>query len=122
MGHYAYELKEATTFINEENFDEVLVKIIEEVATDKWKGYGWRDSVLNAVSFEDVAREFGIELIDERDGNYRPFINGVYVSSFFKYLIHIVAPYMSDGEMQVDDEYGVTIIVFENGEAQIYKD
>lgn len=122
MGHYAYELKEATTFINKENFNEVLTKIKEEVGTDKWSGYGWRDAVLNAEIFEDVTKEFGIELIDEGNGDYRPFINNIYVSNFFKYLIHIVAPYMSDGEIQVDDEYGVVTIIFENGEAKIYTD
>lgn len=122
MGHYAYELKEATTFINKENFNEVLEKIKEEVRTDKWSGYGWRDAVLNAETFEDVTREFGIELIDEGDGNYRPFVNGIYVSNFFKYLIDIVAPYMTDGEIQVDDEYSKVTVIFENGKAQILKE
>ena len=117
MGHYAYELKEATTTINKENFNEVLSKIKEEVGTDKWKSYGWRQSVLNAETLEDVAKEFNIKLVDEGEDNYRPYINDVYVSDFFKYLINIVAPYMTDGEIQVDDEYDEVTIIFNDGRA-----
>ena len=120
MGTYAYELKEATTFIKKENFDEVLEKIKAEVETPRWSGYGWRQYVLNAETLEDVAKEFNIQLIDEGDENYRPYINDVYVSNFFKDLIHIVAPYMTDGEIQVDDEYDTVTIAFEDGNEMIY--
>lgn len=115
MGHYAYELKEATTTINKENFNEVLSKIKEEVGTDRWSCYGWRQDVLEAETLEDVAKVFNIQLVDEGDDNYRPYINDVYVSNFFKYLINIVAPYMTDGEIQVDDEYDTVTIKFEDG-------
>ena len=120
MGHYAYELKEATTTINKKNFDEVLTKIKEEVETDRWKSYGWRQSVLEAETLEDVVKEFNIKLVDEGEGNYRPYINDVYVSNFFKYLISIVAPYTTDGEIQVDDEYDGVTIKFEDGKEMIY--
>lgn len=119
MGHYAYELHKATTTMNKENFDEVLVKIKEEVSKDKWKGYGWRDAVLNAETFEEALEEFGILLEYEGNGNYRPVINDVYVSNFFGSLTHIVAPYMTDGEIQVEDDYGVVDIIFEDGKALI---
>ena len=59
MGHYAYEIEKITTFINKEDFNKVLDRIKEEVNKDKWKGYGWRDSVLNAktlVSFLSIIR------------------------------------------------------------------
>lgn len=118
MGHYAYEIEKITTFINKEDFNKVLDRIKEEVNKDKWKGYGWRDSVLNAKTLEDVAKEFGIQLTDEGGGYYRPVINGVYVSNFFTYLIDIVAPFMTYGEIKVDNEYGIVTIVFENGEVQ----
>ena len=120
MGTYAYELKEATTFINKENFEQVLFEIKLEVETSQWAGYGWRDHVLDAKTLEDVAKIFGIQLIDEGDGNYRPVINDVYVSQFFDYLIDIVAPYMSDGEIQVNDGYDVVIIEFKDGKEMLH--
>ena len=122
MGNYAYELKETTTTINKANFDEILAKIKEEVMLHLWWNYGWRENVLKAETLEDVTKEFGIELIDEGNGNYRPYINGIYVSNFFKYLVDIVAPYMTDGEIQVDDEYSKVTVIFENGKAQILKE
>ena len=87
---------------------------------ESWKSYGWRDYVLNAETLEDVAKEFNIKLVDEGEGNYRPYINDVYVSNFFKYLINIVAPYMTDGEIQVDDEYDTVTIEFTDGREMIY--
>ena len=62
MGTYAYELKDATTFINEENFDQVLFEIQLTVGTSQWAGYGWRDCVLNAETLESVAKIFDIEI------------------------------------------------------------
>ena len=122
MGNYAYETDYATTTINKRNFDKVLAKIKEEAATEQWKGFGWRDSVLKAETFEDVAEKiFGIELVDEGGGDYRPYIDGTYVSSFLKNLIDIVAPYMSNGEILIEDDYGEVNIIFENGKVQIYK-
>lgn len=120
MGHYAYELEESTTLINKADFDTVLSKIKKEVNKDKWKGYGWRDSVLNAKTLEDViTKEFGIQLVDEDEGYYRPVINNVYVSNFFSYLIEIVAPFMTDGEIRVDDEYGIKTIEFEDAKVTV---
>ena len=120
MGRYVYELKEATTTINKGNFNEVLTKIKEEVGTSRWSCYGWKQHVLEAETLEDVAKIFNIQLVDEGDGNYRPVINDVYVSDFFKYLINIVAPYMTDGEIQVDDGYDTVTIEFEDGKEMIY--
>ena len=120
MGHYAYEVQEATTLINKECFNEVLNKIKEAVSQDRWRGYGWRNDVLNAQTLERVAREFGIQLTDEGDGYYRPIINAVYVSMFFDELIHTVAPYMTDGEIKVDNEYGIVTFEFENGTVRKY--
>ena len=120
MGHYAYELTEATTFINKKHFDKVLTKIKNEVKQDRWRGYGWRDAVLNTETLEDFAKEFNIQLIDEGNDNYRPYINDVYVSDFFRPLIHIIAPYMTDGEIKVDDEYDTVTIEFDNGTEMIY--
>ena len=120
MGYYAYELHKATTTMNKESFDEVLTKIKEEVGKDKWKGYGWRDSVLNAETFEEALEEFGILLEDEGNGNYRPVINDVYVSNFFESLAYIVAPYMTCGEIEVEHDYGAVTIVFEDGKVNVY--
>lgn len=120
MGHYAYEVQEATTLINKDCFNEVLSKIKEVVSKDKWRGYGWRSDVLNAQTLEDVAREFNIQLTEEGDGYYRPVIDSVYVSIFFDELIHIVTPYMTDGEIKVDNEYGIVTFVFEDGTVRRY--
>jgi len=119
MSHYAYELKEATTFVNEKDFDKILVKIKEEVSAVKWQGYGWRNEVLNASRLEDVVGEFNILLMHEGNGYFRPIINDVYVSNFFSYLIDIVAPYMTDGEIVVNDEYDDVTIAFKDHVAVI---
>lgn len=118
MSHYAYEVKEATTTINKKDFENVLSKIKKEVATDKWVHYGWRNNMLNAETLEDVASEFNIQLADEGNGNYRPVINNVYVSNFFPKLIEIVAPFMTDGELVIDNEYNIVTIAFKNGQVQ----
>ena len=121
MGHYAYELKEATSFINKKDFNTVLEKIKEEVKTPKWSCYGWRNSVLKAETLEDFAKEFNIQLVEEENDNYRPEINDVYVSNFFRYLIEIIAPYMTNGEININDEYDDVLIVFENGISNVYR-
>ena len=81
MGNYAYELKEATTFINKEDFNKVLEDIKREVRKEEWRCYGWRNNVLNAKTLEDViVNEFRIKLFDEGDGYYKPIINGINIS------------------------------------------
>ena len=120
MGYYANELREATTFINEESFSKVLTKIKEEVNTDRWKGFGWRDAVLKSETLEEALEEFSLQLEEVEEGNYRPVIHDVYVSFFFDYLIHIVAPYVTNGEIQVEHDYGSETIVFEDGQVQIW--
>lgn len=112
MSFYAYELKEATTYINKKVFSIVLEKIKQEVRKNKWKCYGWRKTVLDADTLEDVAKEFDIQLANEGDGYYRPVIDGTYISDFFDCLIEIVAPYMTEGEIVVNAEYDIVKIKF----------
>ena len=124
MGDYAYEVQEATAFLDMDQF--ILcngIKQVQDVVrTEKWCGYGWRDELLEAKNAYDVAKVFGIQLIDEGVGFYRPVINDVYVSSFFKELINIVAPYMTDGIIKVDDEYNIVTIQFEDGKATVWRE
>lgn len=121
MSHYAYEVQDATTRINRSDF-EVVERIKDAARTEKWCGYGWRNELLDATTIEEVAEIFGIELVDEGEGYYRPFIDEVYVSHFFETMIDIVAPYMTDGVIKVDDEYNIVTIVFENGKANVFRE
>ena len=115
MSHYAYELNESTTYIKKIKYDEILTKIKKEVEKPEWNCFGWRNSVLNAETFEDVMYEFNIQLIDVNDDLARPVIEDVYVSAFFGTLLEIVAPFMTDGTMTIDDEYDQFEIIFKNG-------
>ena len=119
MGYYAEELKEATTLISENSFKELLTKIKETVKNDRWAGYGWRDKVLDAASLDTVLNEFGIKLAYEGDSNYRPVIKSTYMSDFFRELIKLAAPYMADGNIQIDAGYAVLVVIFENGNVEI---
>lgn len=121
MGNYAYELKEATTLINKKDFSKVLEDIKNEVRKKEWKCYGWRDDVLNAETLEDIARIFNIKLTYEGNGFYRPVVNNVYVSYFFKDLIKIVAPYMTDGKIMINDEYDDIVITFCNKQVKVVR-
>ena len=124
MSHYAYEVEEATAFLDMDHF--ILfngVKRIQDAArTERWCGYGWRDELLKAQTADDVARIFGIGLVDEGAGFCRPIIDGIYVSRFFDTLIDIMAPFMTNGFIKVDDEYNIVTIVFEDGKALVYRD
>lgn len=118
MGHYAYETKDATTFIDMSGF-ELVEDIKNAVRMEKWNCYGWRNDVLKAETVEEIANVFNIKLVDEEDGYCRPVIDCVYVSHFFSDLIKIVAPYMTDGVIEVDDEYNIVTITFENGKSKV---
>ena len=124
MSHYAYEVQEATSFLDKENFE--LLGGVEEiknvVRTEKWCGYGWRNSVLEATTADDIARIFSVQLVDEGAGFYRPVIEDAYVSNFFKELINIVAPYMTDGEIKVDEEYNIVTIKYEDGKVNMWRE
>lgn len=119
MGSYAYELQKSTSFINRKHFDDVLENIKKEVKKDNWDGFGWRNDVLSAETLEDVAKTFNIKLVDEDEGYYRPVIYEVYISHFFRKLLHIVAPYMTDGKIVVRAEYKRVIITFANKDVSI---
>ena len=121
MSTYINELTEATTTINKSDFNEVLAKIKYAASADKWTQYGWRNDVLQAKTLIDVMNIFNIELSGDENGNYRPIINNVYLSSFFDDLVHIIAPYMTDGKIIVDDGYFTTIVTFNNHDVQIDK-
>ena len=122
MSHYANELQKVTAFIHEENFDKVLNDIKNTVATKRWLGFGWRENVLNARTLEDFTNEFAIKLVDEGNGYFRPVIKNVYVSTFFEDLIYIIAPYMTNGEIVVDDEYNNVTITFDDGKVRVARE
>lgn len=119
MGRYFNEYTESTTSINKNNFDIVLSKIKTAASSPKWKQYGWRNDILRAESFYDVMKEFGIELSDDGGDNFKPIFRHVYVSDFFKDLLNIVTPYMSDGHIIVDDGYTIMTITFKKHQANI---
>lgn len=114
MSTHISECIEATTTMNKDDFDTVLANIKTAASLPKWKRYGWKDTVLEAKTFNDVMKEFNIGLVDMGNGNYRSVFNHVYVSDFFKDLLNIVTPYMTDGEIIVDDSYTITTITFNN--------
>lgn len=124
MSHYAYEVQEATAYLDGDLASNLnLVEKIKNVArTEKWCGYGWRDRLLEAKSIFEIARIFGIQLVDEGMELYRPVIDGAYVSNFFKELIDLVAPFMTDGEINVDDEYNIVTIQFEDGNVSVWRE
>lgn len=124
MSNYSYEVQEATSFLDMDKF--ILcggVKQIQDAArTEKWCGYGWRNDLFEAKNAYDVAKIFGIELCDEGVGFYRPVIENTYVSNFFETMIEVVAPYMTDGIIKVDDEYNIVTIKFEDGKATVWRE
>ena len=112
MSHYIYDLEDATTTINRKDFNTVLAAIKQEATQPKWTRHGWKDDVLKAEILEKVAWIFDIGLCNVSDGNYRPVFDGTYASDFFKYLLEIVTPYMSNGKIIIADEDGKKSIDF----------
>ena len=123
MSHYANEFREATCYINRADFVEAAAKIRGACQTEEWVGYGWRDDLLDAYDLFDVGNIFNIGFEPVYGNYYRPVIKDVYVSRFFDTMIKVVAPYMTNGIMEIDDEYGTHIIEYLNGELiHTYKD
>ena len=115
MSSYINEIKEATTFIHKDNFKTILHKIKIETAKSKWACYGWRNDILKSKTLRTALSIFGIKLADEGNGYYRPVIKDTYVSDAFEALITITAPYMTEGEIVVDDGmYKITVQITRN--------
>lgn len=119
MSHYANELKEATCYINSNDFEEARIAIQECVRRGDWQCYGWYNVVLKAKTFEDLLGEFDIKLEPVYGNYYRPVICDVYVSMFFPTLISIMEDYMTKGKIVVDDEYNIVTIKFKDGNYDI---
>lgn len=115
MSHYATEIKKATCYIHSSDFETVRKEIQSVVNRDGWSHYGWHDEVLKATTLEEILSEFDIRLVNEYGNYYRPVIEDVYVSNFFDALIQIVANYMTNGKIKVDDEYGIVVVKFKDG-------
>ena len=110
MSSYINEIKEATTFIHKDNFKTILHKIKIEAAKSKWACYGWRNDILKSKNLRTALSIFGIKLADEDNGYYRPVIQNTYVSDVFEALTAIATPYMTEGEMVVDDGINKIIV------------
>ena len=115
MSTYVNELKKATTLVHEDDFKTILRKIKTEAAKSKWTCYGWRNDALKSKNLRTALSVFGIKLADEGNGYYRPVIKDTYVSDAFEALITIAAPYMTEGEIVVDDGmYKITVQITRN--------
>ena len=115
MSTYVNELKKATTLVHEDNFKTILRKIKTEAAKSKWACYGWRNDILKSKNLRTALSIFGVKLADEGNGYYRPVIKDTYVSDAFETLITIAAPYMTEGEIVVDDGmYKITVQITRN--------
>lgn len=123
MGEYITEVCSATCYINKADFPEAFKEIKLMVSSEKWRGYGWRDTVLSEKCFEKcLKRAFGIELKPAYGDYVMPVIKHIYVCSCFEDLMKTIAPYMTSGEIIVDydtNNYARTWIKFENGQSYI---
>ena len=114
MSHYATDIKKATCYMHIDDMEEVLGEIWETVKT--WNHYGWQSNVLEALTLPEALREFDIGIEHVYGNYYRPIFDETYCSAFFRELADIVAPYMTNGQIVVDNEYGIMTVGFEDGE------
>lgn len=116
MSYYLTETKPATVRLCEKDFSEILQKIQREISSNRWLGYGWRDRALKAKTLPELMGVFGIRLLTDGQGMFRPYIKSVCSSRFFSSLILLLASYLTDGLIVVVDEDGQTYAaVFSNG-------
>lgn len=114
MSNYMTDVKPSTAGFKEENKDAICTAIREAAMDKEWNSYGWVDVYRNAEKLEDQLDEFGITLREENNLLFFEF-NDVYESAFFETMMKKIAPYMEDGVILVDNEYGIMAYTFENG-------
>ena len=118
MSNYIFELEPATCAVKKNEIEAFAKAIKEAVSDSRWDHYGWKPNIMKAKDLYDIAKEFDIELIDEGDGTLRPYFNSTYQSGFFEDLTKIAAPFMTDGEIFINNEYSDIRIEYLNGELQ----
>lgn len=127
MSSYIQAISTKSYFKEEHKED--LLKLAKSAAAAYAPGLsiGWRADVLNAETLADVAREFNITLYHTDslgDGvQVLPIVNETYRTDFFKQLLPLIAPYMSDGSIELlDSDYGLYVVEFKGGAVTVSHD
>ena len=120
MGSYMTSISTTTRF-HAADADKIKIRI-QAVASGYPSNYGWRETVLNAATLQEIAEEFGVMLhpTDYPERCIIPILKETYRSSLFRDILPHISEFFDNGHIDMIDSDGRHYrVTFRNGKAKV---